>query len=99
MQKIRTTYRRQGDGTFSFDYYTKERISEDEIKLVGWGQYGSSSVLAGQTSKNVLSWFKSEAELNEALVAAGIDPESVNWSNKWMEPQVSVNHLPDTPDW
>ena len=100
MEKIKTTYRRQGDGTFPYDYYTKERTSEDgDITLKGWGIYGSSSVLSGQSMKSHIGYFKSEEQLNQALVDSGIDPNEVNWSNKWMEPQVSLNHLPDEPDW
>jgi len=99
MSKIRTTYNRQGAGTASFEYYTKERMEDGDIKLVGWGTYGPSSVLYGQASKNVLCWFKSEEQLEIALAEAGIYPADVHWSNKWTEPQISVNHLPDEPDW
>ena len=96
---IKTTYRRQGDGTFAYDYYTKERMPDGDIKLVGWGKYGSSSVLSGQSMKAILSWFKTDSDLDAALVEAGINPGDVNWSNKWMEPTVSLTHLSDEGDY
>jgi len=95
---IRTTYNRQGEGVFPFEYYTK-RGDDGDITLLGWGRYGRHSVLAGQAMKQAIAFFKSDGELNAALVEAGIDPDEVNWSSKWTEPQVSYNHLPDGPDW
>ena len=96
---IKTTYRCQGAGTKSFEYYTKHRENNGDVTLKGWGEYGPSSVLAGQSMKQFIDSFKSEEECDAALVEAGIDPAGVNWSNKWMEPQNTFNHLPDGPDW
>ena len=96
---INTTYRRQGEGEFPFDYYTKERTARGDINLKGWGIYGRSSVMAGQAMKQFLDSFETEEELDAALVKVGIDPAEVNWSNKWMEPVPSYHHLPDEGDW
>lgn len=96
---IKTTYRRQGEGVFPFEYYTKHRESNGDVTLKGWGQYGRSSVLAGQSMKQFIDSFKSEEELNAALKEAGIFPAEVEWSSSWIEPQNSFNHLPDEPDW
>ena len=95
---IRTTYRRQGSGVVPYDYYTKTRDTSG-ITVHGWGTYGQYSVLAGQSMKSVLNFFNDEAECDAAFVEAGIDPASVNWSNEWVEPQNTFNHLPDGPDW
>lgn len=96
---IRTTYRQQGAGVVPFEYFTKHGNADGSVDLKGWGTYGPSSVLAGQSMKCFLASFNSEEELNSALVEAGIDPEEVNWSNKWVEPQNSFNHLSDESDW
>lgn len=95
---VRTTYRKDFKQV-PFEYYTKERLSDGDIKLVGWGTYGSSSVLAGQAMKNAIAFFKTEAELDEALQDAGVYPADVHWSNQWMEPVTSFNHLSDEGDY
>jgi len=95
---IKTTYRRQGAGVVPYEYYTKQPDGGN-ITLKGWGTYGPHSVLAGQSMKSFLGSYKSEEDLNAALVEAGIDPAEVSWSNKWVEPQNSFNHLPDDSDW
>ena len=95
---IRTTYKKQGDGIRSYDYYTKAGTARG-IDLHGWGQYGSSSVLAGQSMKSYLDTFDTEEELDAALIDAGINPEDVQWSSKWIEPQNTFDHLPDGSDW
>ena len=94
---ISTTYRCQGEGTLPFDYYTKTG-SPDDVTLHGWGHYGKYSVLAGQHMKQFLACYTSEAELDAALIDAGINPADVEWSSKWQEPQNTFNHLPDEPD-
>ena len=96
---IKTTYRRQGEGVFPFDYYTKHREADGSVTLKGWGRYGRSSVLAGQSMKQFIDSFPSEAELNAALVEAGIFPAEVEWSSKWVEPQNTFDHLSDGSDW
>ena len=95
---IKTTYRRQGEGVFPFEYYTKH-AEGDGVVLKGWGQYGRSSVLAGQSMKQFIESYVDEEALNEDLIAAGIDPADVTWSSKWIEPQNTFDHLPDEPDW
>ena len=102
---IRTTYRKQSNGgsyRTAFRYYTKTgaiRCGEESITLYGWGTYGTASVLAGQGMKTFLGCFASDAELSAALIEAGINPEDVNYSSKFVEPQNTYNHLPDTQDW
>lgn len=96
---LRTTYRCQGAGTKSFEYYTKHRENNGDVTVKGWGVYGPSSVLAGQSMKTFLGSFPSERECDAALAEAGINPAEVNWSNGYIEPVNTFNHLPDGPDW
>lgn len=98
---LRTTYRRQGGNPsiVEFDYYEKRREENGFVTVLGWGTFGPSSVLAGQASKHSLSTYETEELANEAMREVGIDPAEVNWNSKWIEPQISLNHLPDTPDW
>ena len=96
---LRTTYRRQGAGIATYEYYTKHRGRDGSVDIKGWGVYGPSSVLAGQPMKSFLGSFENDALADAALVEVGIDPHSVNWSSGWVEPQNSYNHLPDEPDW
>ncbi|MCK5551279.1 MAG: hypothetical protein KAI41_12165, partial [Hyphomicrobiaceae bacterium] len=61
------------------------------VEVIGWGTYSRSSVLAGQPMKKYLGTFTSEAEA-EAVYG------SMNWNSKYLEPQVSLNHLPGEDD-
>jgi hypothetical protein len=49
--------------------------------------------------KTFLGSFPSERECDAALAEAGINPAEVNWSNGYIEPVNTFNHLPDGPDW
>lgn len=96
---IETQYKPQGEPVQDFDYFTKTMGRDGGITLHGWGHYGRSSVLAGQAAKIFVDFFDSEEELNLELIDSGINPDDVKWSNKWIEPHISVNHLPDEGDW
>lgn len=87
----RTHYSRDGRKV-RFDYYEKrQNPGQADVDVIGWGTYGRSSVLSGQASKHFLDNFDSEAEA-EAVYGP------MNWNNKWLEPQVSLNHLPGEDD-
>jgi hypothetical protein len=65
---------------------------DNEVWVIGWDTYPNHSVLAGQYRKNRMGTMPE----SEARAKYG---EDVRWNNKFLEPQVSVAHLPDTPDW
>ena len=90
MTEKRTHYERDGRKV-KFDYYEKRGHEDGTVDVIGWGTYGRSSVLSGQASKHFLDSFESE-EAAEAVYG------SMNWNNKWLEPQVSLNHLPGEDD-
>ena len=79
-----------------YDYFTKEAKAADCHVLYGWGTYPSYSVLAGQASKSYLRSFDSSEELEAFMSEEGISGE---WSNQWVEPQISLNHLSDEGDY
>ena len=79
-----------------YEYFTKEVKSADCHVLYGWGTYPSYSVLAGQASKSYLRSFDSSEELEAFMSEEGISGE---WSNQWVEPQISLNHLSDEGDY
>ena len=96
---LRTTYRKQGDGTAEYDYYEKRRRPDGSVDILGWGVYGSSSVLAGQAMKSFLDTYETEELADAALTEIGIYPKDVHWNHPMMEPQVSYNHLTDEEDY
>jgi hypothetical protein len=75
-----------------YDYFTLENKGDNNFVAYGWGTYGDSSVLAGQSKKSFITSFDTMAEAEAAY------PEA-NWSNKWVEPQNTFNHLSDGPDY
>ena len=79
-----------------YEYFTKERKSEENFCLYGWGTYPSYSVLAGQASKSYLRGFDTSEELEAFMSEEGISGE---WSNQWVEPQISLDHLSDEGDY
>ena len=79
-----------------YEYFTKEVKSADCHVLYGWGTYPSYSVLAGQASKSYLRSFDTSEELEAFMSEEGISGE---WSNQWVEPQISLNHLSDEGDY
>ena len=91
MKEKRTHYERDGRSV-KFDYYEKrQNEGQTDVDVIGWGTYGRSSVLAGQASKHFLDNFPTEAEA-EAVYGP------MNWNSRWLEPQVSVSHLPGEDD-
>lgn len=86
-----THYSRDGRQVL-FDYYEKRgHANDDSVDVIGWGTYGRSSVLAGQSMKKFIASFDSEAEA-EAVYG------SMNWNSPYLEPSVSLNHLPGEDD-
>ena len=87
----KTHYRRDGQ-LVPYDYFEKRGHADtDDVDMIGWGSYGRSSVLAGQPMKNFITSFPSSDEA-EAIYG------SMNWNSKYLEPQVSVAHLPGEDD-
>jgi len=76
-----------------FDFYTLRRESSGEVSVIGWGEYPSSSVLAGQTMLVCLDSFPTEEEARKAY------PQAESFSSKWTEPRACVGHLPDEGDY
>jgi len=75
-----------------FDYYTISHSRYgDGADVFGWTTYERSSVLAGQPRKVFLDAF-------ETLEAAKAKFPTAELSSPWMEPQVSLVHLPGEED-
>lgn len=79
--------------TNEYDYLT---INKDKYgngyNVYGWGTYPEESVLAGQALKQYLDGgFESVEAAQEAFPGARL-------SHPLLEPQVSLDHLPDGPD-
>ena len=85
------THYGRGNDRKKFDYYTMNAEPDGGVFVYGWGVYGRSSVLAGQAMKKGLDGFDTAAE---AIAVYG----DMNYSSKWTEPQVSLNHLPGEDD-
>ena len=67
--------------------YTLEQ-KNNVFVVYGWDQYPRYSVLAGQSRKTYLHTFDTEEEALTQFPDAKL-------SNRWVEPQVSLNHLSD----
>lgn len=75
-----------------FDYYTISNSRHgDGFDVFGWGTYERGSVLEGQPQKVFLDAF-------ETLEAAKAEFPTATMSSRWMEPQVSLAHLPGADD-
>jgi hypothetical protein len=79
-----------------YDYFTKEQKARDDFCLYGWGTYPSNSVLAGQACKSYIRGFETIEAIEQFMIDNSIDG---NWSNQWLEPQTSYNHLSDGGDY
>ncbi len=90
MNEKRTHYSKEGRQV-KFEYYSMNAEPDGSVFVYGWGTYGRSSVLAGQAMKKGLDHFDSA---EEAKAVYG----DMNYSSKWTEPQVSLNHLPGEND-
>jgi hypothetical protein len=76
----------------SFDYYTISHSRYgDGFDVFGWGVYERGSVLEGQPKKVFLDAFMT-------LEAAKEEFPTATMSSRWMEPQVSLAHLPGADD-
>jgi hypothetical protein len=76
-----------------YTHYTMENDRfDDGLNIYGWGTYGRSSVLAGQARKQFIGCCESQEEAEAKY-------PGISWGNKWIDPQNSVNHLPDGPDY
>lgn len=75
-----------------FDYYTISADKRHEaFNVYGWGEYEESSVLAGQTRKQFIDSFDTLAQAQAAYPQASL-------SSAWIEPRVSLSHLPGEDD-
>jgi len=74
-----------------YDYCTLSWNERGGVNLYGWGTYGRSSVLAGQSKKCFLEMYDSQEE------AEAKHPD-LGFSSKWTEPRNTFNHLPDHQD-
>lgn len=78
-------------GKTPIEYYEKRQDRYGNgVDVIGWYvvQHG---VLKGQMAKAYLDTFQSE-EMAERVYG------SMNWNSPWLEPQVSLNHLPGEDD-
>lgn len=76
----------------AFERYTLRRASDHSVDVLGWGTYGAYSVLAGQPRKVFLDSFDTEEEARKAY------PKATEWSNRFLDSQVSLGHLPGEDD-
>lgn len=89
MREKRTHYG-SGKRRRPFDYYEKRRGHRGEVDVIGWTTH-LDGVLKGQPCKVFLDSFPNEAEA-EAVYG------SMNWNSPWLEPSVSLAHLPGEDD-
>lgn len=64
---------------------------DSSFSVYGWSTYPRHSVLAGQDRKVFIDSYDTLAEAQAAYPQATM-------SSKWIEPQVSLNHLPGEGD-
>jgi hypothetical protein len=74
-----------------FDRHTIQLQDDGKCTVYGWGIYPRSSVLSGQPMKVYLKSFESMEDAKDAYPDATL-------SNKFLDPQVSLNHLPSEND-
>jgi hypothetical protein len=74
-----------------YTYEYKPGMGQNPICVYGWGTYERGSVLEGQSMKCFIDAYPDA----ETALAAYPDAQP---SNKWIEPQVSLNHLPGEND-
>jgi hypothetical protein len=90
MTEKQTHYQKNGRDV-KYEYFTMNAEPDGSVFVYGWGEYERSSVLAGQARKMGLDHFDTEAE---AIAVYG----DMNFSSKWTEPGISLNHLPGEND-
>ena len=74
------------------DYYTLQYDGTHTVSAYGWSTYERNSVLAGQPKKQWLESYDTEEDARK-------DYPDAQFSSKWTEPQVSLNHLPGPDDY
>lgn len=78
-----------------FERYTVENKGASMMGkpfcIYGWSTYGKNSVLAGQPQKVFIDCYETQEE-------ALMEYPQATPSSKWMEPQVSLSHLPGPDD-
>ena len=76
-----------------FEYFTMTQTPDDEeyVDVYGWGTWEETSVLAGQAKKSFIESITPEKALEKY--------PNIQYSNKWVEPVISLNHLSDGPDY
>lgn len=78
-----------------YERYTVENKGESMMGkpfcIYGWSTYGKNSVLAGQPQKVFLDCYETQEK------ALAKFPQAQP-SNKWLDPQVNLNHLPGEED-
>ncbi len=72
-------------------YYTLRRNSDETVDVLEWSEY-TSGVLEGQPKKTYKGTFSTVEKAQEEY------PGATQFSSKWTEPRVSLNHLPDEND-
>jgi hypothetical protein len=91
VNKEKVTHYGRGNQRRPFEYFTVRFDGQLGFIVHGFGIYEMSSVLAGQSRKVFLDSF----DTREAALA--IYPEAEN-GNDFLDPQVSVAHLPGEND-
>ena len=80
-----------------YDYYTLTNEGNGIYTVHAWGRYGPTSVLASQARKVFIESFECD-DHSQAMDQATAKHGGMSWINRWMEPQVSLNHLPGEDD-
>lgn len=84
-----------------WEYITvRQEPRTDSYNIHGFGRYGKSSVLAGQSRKVFLGTVDAD-DIQEALVKVKmLHPDTdVNIGSNWTDPTVSLSHLPDDDEY
>lgn len=76
----------------TFEWLNLRACPDGGVDVVGWKEAPASSVLAGYMLKHFIDGFDTEAEAKAAY------PQATNYTSKWTEPQVSLDHLPGEDD-
>ena len=76
-----------------FDYFTMTQTPDDEeyVDVYGWGTWEETSVLAGQAKKSFIESITPGKALDKY--------PNIQYSNQWVEPVTSLNHLPEDSDY
>jgi len=72
-----------------YQRYTLRQGRYGGIDVLGWDQFPTNSILAGQPRKTFLDNFETTEQAQAKY------PQAEQFGNKWTDLQVSLNHLPD----